>query len=108
MIDCSDDLDDGEYPANTPQKSLSELLDAEGEQDLSESGQLWSELRMDRHCENAQKVAEFLESHEKVKWVSFAGLPSSSYYELGKKYCPKGTFGIHGGYEAGVELVEGC
>ena len=44
---------------------------------------------------------------------SFAGLPSSPYYELGKKYCPKGTsslftFGIHGGFEAGVELVEGC
>ncbi len=48
-----------------------------------------------------------------VKWVSYAGLPSSPYHQLGKQYCPRGTsslftFGIHGGYQAGVELVEGC
>ncbi len=68
-------------------------------------------LRMQRHVENAQKVAEFLESHDKVDWVSYAGLPSSPYKALADKYLPLGagsvfTFGVKGGYEAGIELVE--
>ncbi|WP_417794376.1 O-acetylhomoserine aminocarboxypropyltransferase [Terasakiella pusilla] len=68
-------------------------------------------LRMERHVQNALKVANFLENHPKVSWVSYAGLPSSPYYELAQKYMPKGagsvfTFGVKGGYEAGVKLVE--
>jgi O-acetylhomoserine (thiol)-lyase len=68
-------------------------------------------LRMERHCSNAQKIAEFLESHEAVAWVSYAGLPSSPYRALAKKYLPKGagsvfTFGLKDGYEAGLKLVE--
>ncbi len=68
-------------------------------------------VRMERHCENALKVATFLAGHEKVSWVSYAGLESSPYHALAKKYMPKGagavfTFGIKGGFEAGVKLVE--
>ena len=68
-------------------------------------------VRMDRHVENAQKVAEFLAKHPRVAWVSYAGLKTSPYYELARKYLPKGpgavfTFGVKGGYEAGVKLVE--
>jgi O-acetylhomoserine (thiol)-lyase len=68
-------------------------------------------VRMERHVENAQKVAEFLAGHERVAWVSYAGLKSSPYHELAKKYLPKGagavfTFGVKGGFEAGVKLVE--
>lgn len=51
-------------------------------------------LRVPRHCENAQKVAEFLEGHDKVAWVSYPGLKSNKYYELAKKYMPKGTSGV--------------
>ena len=68
-------------------------------------------VRMERHCANAQKVAEFLASHPRVAWVSYAGLESSPYYALARKYVPKGagsvfTFGVKGGYEAGIKLVE--
>src|SRR5437763_3656158 len=68
-------------------------------------------LRMERHVENARKVAEFLAEHPRVAWVSYAGLKTSPYYELARKYLPKGpgavfTFGVKGGYEAGVKLVE--
>ncbi len=70
-------------------------------------------LRMERHCANAQAVAEFLEGHEKVAWVAYAGLESSPYHALARKYLPRGagavfSFGVEGGYEAGVKLVEGC
>ena len=69
-------------------------------------------LRMERHVANALKVAQFLERHPAVAWVSYAGLESSPYRKLAKKYLPKGagavfTFGLKGGYEAGVRLVEG-
>jgi O-acetylhomoserine (thiol)-lyase len=69
-------------------------------------------LRMERHVSNALAVAEFLENHPKVAWVSYAGLKSSPYHDLAKKYLPKGagavfTFGVKGGYDAGVTLVEG-
>ncbi len=68
-------------------------------------------LRMDRHVANAQKVAEFLEAHPAVSWVSYAGLPSSPYHTLARKYLPRGagavlTFGVKGGFEAGVSMVE--
>ncbi len=68
-------------------------------------------LRMERHVANAQKVAEFLDGHPAVAWVSYAGLPSSPYHELARKYLPKGagsvfTFGLKRGYEAGIKLVE--
>ncbi len=70
-------------------------------------------LRMERHCANALAVAGFLEAHPKVSWVSYAGLESSPYHRLAQKYLPKGagsvfTFGVRGGYEAGIKLVEGC
>lgn len=70
-------------------------------------------LRMERHCENARKVAEFLEGHPGVAWVSCAALPSSPYYSLAQKYLPKGagsvfTFGVKGGYEVGTKVVENC
>jgi len=68
-------------------------------------------VRMERHCANAQKVAEFLATHPRVAWVSYAGLESSPYHALARKYLPKGagavfTFGVKGGYEAGIKLVE--
>ena len=68
-------------------------------------------LRMKKHCENAQKVAEFLESCDKVAWVNYAGLKSSKYYDLAKKYCPNGTcgvisFGLKGGREASVKMMD--
>jgi len=68
--------------------------------------------RMERHVANAQKVAEFLEGHPAVDWVSYAGLKSSPHHDLAKKYLPKGagavfTFGLKGGFDAGVRLVEG-
>jgi O-acetylhomoserine (thiol)-lyase len=68
-------------------------------------------LRMQRHVENARKVAEFLEGHPKVDWVSYAGLESSPFKALADKYTPLGagsvfTFGVKGGYEAGIQMVE--
>ena len=68
-------------------------------------------LRMARHVENALAVAEFLEGHPAVSWVSYAGLKSSPYHALARKYLPKGagavfTFGVKGGYEAGIRMVE--
>lgn len=69
-------------------------------------------LRMQRHCENAQKVAEFLESHPQVAWVNYCGLDSSPYKDLAQKYLRNGwgsslfTFGVKGGYEAAKHIVE--
>ncbi len=51
-------------------------------------------LRMEKHCSNAQKVAEFLEGHEKIAWVNYAGLASNKYHDLAKKYMPNGTCGV--------------
>ncbi|MSO53854.1 MAG: O-acetylhomoserine aminocarboxypropyltransferase [Rhodospirillales bacterium] len=70
-------------------------------------------LRMERHVTNGLAVARFLEAHPAVSWVSHAGLESSPYHRLAKKYLPKGvgpvfTFGVKGGYEMGVKTVEGC
>ncbi len=68
-------------------------------------------LRMERHCKNAQAVAEYLEGHAQVTWVSYPRLKSSPFHELAKKYLPKGcgsvfTFGVKGGYDAGVKVVD--
>jgi O-acetylhomoserine (thiol)-lyase len=49
---------------------------------------------MEKHCSNAKKVAEFLNAHEKVEFVNFAGLPGDKYYELAQKYMPNGTCGV--------------
>ena len=67
-------------------------------------------LRMARHCENTQAVAEWLATHRKVAWVSYPGLPGDRYHNLAKKYVPNGagavfTFGLKGGYDTGVKLV---
>lgn len=69
-------------------------------------------LRMARHCENAQAVAEYLERHEKISWVNYCGLPSSPYYALAQKYLPKGScgvisFGVKGGIGAAETFMEG-
>lgn len=68
-------------------------------------------LRMQQHCHNALKVAEWLAQHEQIDWVSYAGLKDSPYYALAQKYCSQGagsvfTFGLKGGYEMGVKIVE--
>ena len=68
-------------------------------------------VRMQRHCENAQRVAEFLQRHENVSWVQYCGLPGDKYYELGQKYLPHGScgvvsFGVKGG-RAAAEAVMG-
>lgn len=68
-------------------------------------------LRMERHTENAMAVAEYLENHDGVEWVQYAGLKSSPYYDLAQKYT-KGkpsalmTFGIKGGFDAGVKFYD--
>ena len=68
-------------------------------------------LRMPRHCENALKVAEYLEQHEKVAWVNYPGLKSSRYYELAQKYLPNGasgvvSFGLKGGRKTAELLMD--
>jgi O-acetylhomoserine (thiol)-lyase len=67
-------------------------------------------LRMQKHCDNARAIADFLSKHPAVASVSYAGLPGDKYHALAKKYVPKGagavfTFGLKGGYDAGVKLV---
>jgi len=69
-------------------------------------------LRMQRHCDNALAVARWLRNDPRVDWVNYAGLEDNPCYNLHRTYCPKGagsvfTFGIRGGYEAGVKLVNG-
>ncbi|MEC5323503.1 O-acetylhomoserine aminocarboxypropyltransferase [Aurantimonas sp. A3-2-R12] len=68
-------------------------------------------LRMQRHCDNALKVAQHLKGHDKVSWVSYAGLEDDPNHAMMKKYAPNGagavfTFGLKGGFEAGVTFVE--
>jgi O-acetylhomoserine (thiol)-lyase len=69
-------------------------------------------LRMQRHCDNALAVARWLKNDSRVEWVNYAGLEDNPCYNLHRTYCPKGagsvfTFGIRGGYDAGVKLVNG-
>ncbi len=68
-------------------------------------------LRMRQHCDNAQKVAEFLEGHEQVEWVNYPGLPSHKHHTSAKRYLPDGAgsilgFGIRGGESAGKKFIE--
>lgn len=68
-------------------------------------------LRVERHCSNAQKVAEFLEGNEKIAWVHYCGLKSDKYYDLGQKYLPEGscgviTFGLKGGRDASIDFID--
>ena len=68
-------------------------------------------LRVERHCENAKKVAEYLKNNEKINWVKCAMLEDDSQYELAQKYMPKGTcgvvsFGIKGGREAATVFMD--
>ena len=68
-------------------------------------------VRMPRHCENAQKVAEYLSGHDKVAWVTYPGLPGDKYYERAKKYMPNGTcgvisFGLKGGRSAAEAFMK--
>jgi O-acetylhomoserine (thiol)-lyase len=67
--------------------------------------------RMERHCGNAMRVAQWLEKQAAVTWVKYPGLSSSKYHALAQKYMPKGqgsivTFGIKGGTEAGKKLID--
>jgi len=67
-------------------------------------------LRMQRHCDNALAVAQWLRTHPKVDWVNYAGLEDNACYLLHRTYCPRGagsvfTFGLKGGYQAGVNMV---
>lgn len=69
-------------------------------------------LRMERHCENAQILAEFLQQSDKIEWVNYPGLKDNKYYELAQKYMPQGScgvisFGVRGGREAAAKLMEG-
>jgi O-acetylhomoserine (thiol)-lyase len=68
-------------------------------------------VRMKRHCENAQAVAEYLAGHEKVAWVSYCGLPGDKYYKLAQKYLPNGScgvvsFGVKGGRKAAETFMK--
>ena len=67
-------------------------------------------LRMQRHCDNTLKVAEWLQGLDKIAWVNYAGLAGNEFQSLAKRYCPAGagavfTFGLKGGYDAGIALV---
>lgn len=68
-------------------------------------------VRMERHCSNALKVAEWLEKNEQISWVNYPGLKSSKYYDLACKYLPKGasgviSFGVKGGREAATKFMD--
>lgn len=68
-------------------------------------------LRMQRHCMNAQRVAEYLQSDERVAWVHYCGLPGDKYYELGQKYLPNGScgvisFGLKGGRDVAIRFMD--
>jgi O-acetylhomoserine (thiol)-lyase len=66
---------------------------------------------MQRHCDNALAVAKWLAEHDEVTWVSYAGLPGDRYHNLAQRYTPNGagavlTFGVRGGHEAGIAIVQ--
>ena len=68
-------------------------------------------LRMERHCSNAQRVAEYLAANERVAWVHYCGLPGDKYYELGQKYLPNGScgvisFGLKGGRDVAIRFMD--
>ncbi|MDE6233306.1 MAG: PLP-dependent transferase, partial [Lachnospiraceae bacterium] len=68
-------------------------------------------LRVARHCENAQKVAEYLNNNDKVAWVNYCGLPDNKYYNLAQKYMPDGScgvisFGLKGGRQTSIDFMD--
>lgn len=68
-------------------------------------------LRVERHCSNALKVAQYLEQHEKIAWVNYPGLKSNKYYERAQKYLPNGScgvisYGVKGGRNAAIKLMD--
>lgn len=68
-------------------------------------------LRMPQHCKNALLVSQYLEANDKIAWVNYCDLPSSPYYELSKKYMPKGScgvisFGLKGGRDSSIEFMD--
>ena len=68
-------------------------------------------VRVRRHCENAQKVAEYLASDDRIAWVNYPGLKTDANYELAQKYCPNGTcgvlcFGVKGGRETSIKFMD--
>jgi O-acetylhomoserine (thiol)-lyase len=68
-------------------------------------------VRMRRHCENAQKVAEYLASDDRIAWVNYPGLKTDPNHELAMKYCPNGTcgvlcFGVKGGRDASIKFMD--
>lgn len=68
-------------------------------------------LRVERHVQNAQQIAEYLAGHDAVDWVNYPGLPGDAYYERAQKYLPKGaggifTFGVKGGKEASIRFID--
>ena len=78
---------------------------------LTHQGLQTLHLRMERHCENAMKLATFLDNHPMVDWVVYPGLKNDKYYDLGQKYLYKGasgvlSFGVKGGREAGEKFLE--
>ena len=78
---------------------------------LTHQGLQTLHLRMERHCENALGLAEFLQSHDMVEWVRYPGLKQDKYYDLSKKYLPDGagaiiTFGVKGGRKASEKVME--
>lgn len=69
-------------------------------------------LRVQRHCSNAQKIAEYLEQNSSVSWVNYPGLKGNKYHDLAKKYLPNGTcgvisFGVKGGRDAAMKFMDG-
>lgn len=68
-------------------------------------------VRMQRHCENAQAIAQFLQNQDKVQWVNYPGLTDNPYHELANRYMPRGcsslmSFGIAGGLQSGIKFIE--
>ena len=68
-------------------------------------------LRVPRHCQNAQRVAEWLEANDKVAWVNYPGLKSNKYYDLAQKYLPNGScgvlsFGLKGGRDVAIRFMD--
>ncbi|MBE5956589.1 MAG: O-acetylhomoserine aminocarboxypropyltransferase/cysteine synthase [Lachnospiraceae bacterium] len=68
-------------------------------------------LRVQRHCENATKVAEYLAAHDKIEWVNYPSMEGNKFYPMAQKYMPKGTcgvisFGVKGGREAAMKLMD--
>ncbi|MBS3765557.1 O-acetylhomoserine aminocarboxypropyltransferase/cysteine synthase, partial [Candidatus Bipolaricaulota bacterium] len=104
---------DAAFIANLRARGLRDLGSAQSPFDtfLNLKGLETLPLRMDKHCENAMEVAEFLQEHPGVSWVNYPGLSTHSSYERASKYLENGFggmvgFGVSGGYEAGKQLLE--